>query len=76
MEEEPPSSSPPVLGLQGLVCYKIIALFKQGGLDKGRAALLDALLPEVEPLPEAVAATVRRCTLTPTPTPTLTIAQP
>jgi hypothetical protein len=76
LEEEPPSSSPPVLGLQGLVCYKIIALFKQGGLDKGRAALLDALLPEVEPLPEAVAATVRRCTLTPTPTPTLTIAQP
>jgi hypothetical protein len=76
LEEEPPAASPPVLGMQGLVCYKIIALFKQGGLDKGRAALLDALLPEVEPLPEAVAATVRRCTLTPTPTPTLTIAQP
>ena len=57
LEEEPPAASPPVLGMQGLVCYKIIALFKQGGLEQGRASLLDALLPEVAPLPEAVAAT-------------------
>lgn len=57
LEEEPPAASPPVLGMQGLVCYKIIALFKQGGLEQGRASLLDALLPEVAPLPDAVAAT-------------------
>ena len=36
LEETPPAGSPSVLGLQGLVCYKIIALFKQGGLEKGR----------------------------------------
>jgi hypothetical protein len=49
--------SPPVLGLQGLTCYKLIALFKQNSLEPGRKALTAALLPGLLPLQDAVAAT-------------------
>jgi len=51
------SHSPPVLGMQSLVCYKLIALFKPGELEQGRKAMAEALLPEVISLPGAVAAT-------------------
>lgn len=56
-DELPSMHSPPVLGLQGLICYKIIALFKPGELERGRGSVTEALLPQLAPLPAAVAAT-------------------
>ena len=49
--------APPVVGMQSLVCYKLIALFKPGELERGRLAMAEALLPEVAAQPSAVAAT-------------------
>ena len=43
--------------MQSLVCYKLIALFKPGELERGRLAMAEALLPEVAAHPSAVAAT-------------------